>query len=80
MMTEQSNVTQQAISDRLGIRNIEKFGKWLLHKLKEWEMDKKETICKIMLLHHERKVFFYRVITDNENWYILRILNPRSHG
>lgn len=76
MMAEQLNVTRQAISDRLrAMGKIQKVGKWVPHELNERQMEKRKTVCEMLLLRHERKGFLHRVVTGDEKWIYFQ--NPK---
>lgn len=76
MMAEQLNVTRQAISDRLrAMGKIQKIGKWVPHELNERQMEKRKTVCEMLLLRHERKAFLHRVVTGDEKWIYFQ--NPK---
>ena len=76
MMAEQLNVTRQAISDRLrAMGKIQKVGKWVPHELNERQMEKRKTVCEMLLLRHERKGFLHRVVTGDEK--LIYFQNPK---
>ena len=60
--------------------NIRKCGKWVPNELTERQMENRKTICEILLARQKRKSFLHRIVTGNENGFILRILNRENHG
>ena len=66
-MAEKLNVGRQTISDRLhAIGKIQKAGKWIPHHLNDRQMEKRKTVCEVLLSRHERKSFLHRIVTGNE--------------
>jgi [histone H3]-lysine36 N-dimethyltransferase SETMAR len=63
------NVTQQCISPRLNkIGVVLKQGIWLPHDLKERDIERRKTICEMLLMRHKRKSFLHRIVTGDEKW------------
>lgn len=68
-LAEKLNVGRQTISDRLhAMGKIQKAGKWVPHQLNERQMEKRKTMCELLLLRFERKSFLHRVVTGDEKW------------
>lgn len=63
------NVTQQCISKRLHkLGMIRKQCTWVPYELKERDIERRKTICEILLQRYERKGFLHRVVTGDEKW------------
>ena len=78
-MAEKLNVGRQTISDRLhAMGKIQKAGKWIPHHLNDRQMEKRKTVCEVLLSRHERKSFLHRIVTGNEKWIYFE--NAKSNG
>lgn len=70
------NVTQQCISRRLeALGMIRKVGIWVPHELSERCIERRITICDVLLQRQKRKSFLHRIITGDEKW--IRYDNPK---
>lgn len=68
-LAKQLNVSQHAICDYLNkMGKIQVEGKWIPHELNERMMEKRKTICEILLRRQQRKSFLHRIITGDEKW------------
>ena len=68
-MAEKLNVGRQTISDRLhAMGKIQKAGKWIPHHLNDRQMEKRKTVCVVLLSRHGRKSFLHRIVTGDEKW------------
>jgi len=47
---------------------IHKEGKWVPYQLKKRDIERRKTICEILLQRHKKKQFLYRIITGDEKW------------
>lgn len=76
MLAEQLNVTQQCISQRIhALGLVQKLGNWVPHELKERDIERRKTICELLLQRQQRKGFLHRIITGDEKW--IRYDNPK---
>ena len=65
-LTEALNVTQKCISKRLHrIGMVQKKGNWMPHDLTEREIERRKTICEILLKRYKRKSILHRIATDD---------------
>ena len=63
------NVTQQCISQRLHkMGMVQKQGIWLPHELKERDIERRKTMCEMLLQRQKRKSFLHRIVTGDEKW------------
>jgi [histone H3]-lysine36 N-dimethyltransferase SETMAR len=70
------NTSQQCISKRLEkLGMIRKQCTWIPYELKERDMERRKTICEMLLQRHERKGFLHRVVTGDEKW--IHYENPK---
>ena len=61
------NVTQKCISKRIEVLEmIRKLGNWVPHELTERSIERRKTICDVLLQRHKRKSFLHRIITGDE--------------
>lgn len=68
-LAEALEVTQAAISQRLkAMGKIQKAGKWVPYQLKERDIERRKTICEILLARQKRKGFLHRIVTGDEKW------------
>lgn len=75
-LSEQLNVTHQCVSQRLhALGLVQKLGNWLPHELKERDIERRKTICELLLQRQQRKDFLHRIITGDEKW--IRYDNPK---
>ena len=75
-MAERLNVVQQTISGRLhAMGKIQKAGKWVPHHLSDRQMEKRKTVCEVLLSRLERKSFLHRIVTRDEKWIFFE--NPK---
>lgn len=69
MMVEMLGVARQTISYRLrAMGKVQKLGKWVPHDLNNRQMEKKKTVCELLLVRYERKSFLHRIVTGDEKW------------
>lgn len=62
-LAEALHVSQETISRRLrAMGKINKLGKWVPHNLNERQMENRKVTCEMLLQHHERKLFLYRIV------------------
>ncbi len=47
---------------------VQKLGNWVPHKLKERDMERRKTMCELLLQRQQRKGFLHRIITGDEKW------------
>ncbi|EFN78922.1 Histone-lysine N-methyltransferase SETMAR, partial [Harpegnathos saltator] len=58
------NCAQSVISDRLkALGKVNKEGKWVPYELKPRDIERRKTICEILLTRQQRKEFLHRIIT-----------------
>ena len=68
-MTERSNVGRRTVCDYLhAMGKIQKAGKWVPHQLNDRKMEKRKTVCEVLLSRYERKIFLYRIVTGDGKW------------
>lgn len=71
------SVTQQCISKRLrNLGMIRKQCTWVPYELKIRDMERRKTICEMLLQRYERKGFLHRVVTGDEKW--IHYENPKQ--
>ena len=59
--------TQQAISHRLkSLGMIQKQGNWVPYELKPRNVERRFSICEMLLVRHKRKGFLHRIVTGDE--------------
>ncbi|EGI67903.1 Mariner Mos1 transposase [Acromyrmex echinatior] len=69
--------TQQAISHRLkSLRMIQKQGNCVPCELKPRNVERRFSICEMLLVKHKRKGFLHRIVTDDEKW--IHYDNPKK--
>ena len=62
-------VDQGTISRRLhAIEKIQKEGKCVPYELKERDIERRKTTCKILFDRFKRKSFLHRIVTGDEKW------------
>jgi len=59
------------------IRMVQKHGICLSHELTERDIEKRKTICELLLQRLKRKKFLHRIVTGDEKW---TIRNDQKHG
>lgn len=47
---------------------VQKKGTWVPHDLQEKHMERRKTICELLLQRETRKHFLYRIVTGDEKW------------
>lgn len=68
-IAEALNCSQSVISDHLkALGKVYKEGKWVPYELKPRDIEKRKTICEILLGRQQRKGFLHRIITGDEKW------------
>lgn len=68
-LAELLNVHRSTISVRLAaMGKIYKEGRWLSYELKERDIERRKTICEILLQKQKRKGFLHRILTGDEKW------------
>jgi len=79
-LTETLNVTQQYISKRLHrIGMVQKKVNWLPHDLTERAMERRKTMCEILIKGGKGKVFFIVSSLVTKSGFIMTILNAKKH-
>lgn len=62
-------VEQTTISKRLkAMGMIQKMSHWVPHELKERDIERRKTVCELLLQRQKRKGFLHRIITGDEKW------------
>ena len=70
------NNIEIAVKKRLhNLGLVQKAGSWLPHELSERQLEKRKTICELLLKRCERKSFFHRIVTGDEKWFYYE--NPK---
>lgn len=68
-LADQLGITQQEVSIRLrAMGKIQKYGKWVPHKLTEAQKNRRIDICHSFLVQHQRKSFLWKIVTGDEKW------------
>lgn len=68
-LSELLGVDQTTISKRLkSMGMIQKMSHWLPHELKERDIERRKTICEILVDRQKRKGFLHRIVTGDEKW------------
>lgn len=63
------DVVPSTVSRRLhAMGMVQKQGTWVPHKLKERDIERRKTMCELLLQRETRKSFLYRIITGDEKW------------
>lgn len=63
------NVTQPCVSQRLhALGMIKKDRNWVPYALKERDIERRKTMCELLLERQKRKGFLHRIITSDEKW------------
>jgi histone-lysine N-methyltransferase SETMAR len=63
------NVDRSTVAKRLqAMGMIRKVGSWVPHELKERDVERRKTICEILLERQKRKGFLHRIVTGDEKW------------
>ena len=76
LLAEQLGVSQVAISMRLyAMGEVQKIGKWVLHELKDRQMERRQNTYQILLARQKRKSFLHRIVTGDEKWIYFQ--NPK---
>ena len=69
--------TQQAISHRLkSLGMIQKQGNWVSYELKPRNVERRFSICEMLLVRHKRKGFLHRIVNGDEKW--IHYDNPKK--
>jgi len=64
------NVDRSTVGKRLHkIGMVQKLGNWVPHELKERDIERRKTMCELLLERHKRKGFLHRIITGDEKWF-----------
>lgn len=62
-------VTQACVSQRLqAMGMVQKQGNWVPHDLRERDVERRNTMCELLLARHKRKSFLHRIVTGDEKW------------
>ena len=62
-------VTQRAISHRLkSLQMIQEQGNWVPYELTPRNVERRFSICEMLLPWHKRKDFMYRIVTGDGKW------------
>ncbi|CAK9820084.1 Mariner Mos1 transposase [Anthophora quadrimaculata] len=74
-IAEALNCSQSVISDHLrALGKVYKEGKWVPYELKPRDIEKRKTICEILLGRQQRTGFLHRIIIGDKKWiYWVRI-------
>ncbi|EGI67224.1 Mariner Mos1 transposase [Acromyrmex echinatior] len=60
---------QQAMSHCLkSLEMSQKQGNWVPHELKPRNVERRFSICEMLLVRHKRKGFLHHIVTDDEKW------------
>ena len=63
------NVDRSTFAKRLrAIGMVQKASNWVPHELKDRDIERRKTICEMLLQRQERKGFLHRIITGDEKW------------
>jgi len=63
------NVDRSTVAKRLrAIGMVQKASNWVPHELKDRDIERRKTICEMLLQRQERKSFLHRIITGDEKW------------
>ena len=61
------NVDRSTVTKRLrAIGMVQKASNWVPHELKDRDIERRKTICEMLLQRQERKGFLHRIITGDE--------------
>lgn len=76
-IAETLNVDESTVSKRLKLMGIiQKQGRiWLPYELNPRNIERRFTVCEMLLQRHRRKSFLHRIVTGTEKW--LRCDNPK---
>jgi histone-lysine N-methyltransferase SETMAR len=62
-------VDRSTVSKRLkAMGMVQKVSNWVPHELKERDIERRKTICEILVQRQERKGFLHRIVTGDEKW------------
>ena len=62
-------VEQSTVSRRLkAMGMIQKMSHWVPHELKDRDVERRKTICELLLERQKRKGFLHRIVTGDEKW------------
>lgn len=68
-LSESLNVDESTISKRLkAIGFIHKQDYWVPHVLKDRDVERRLTMCELLLQRQNRKPFLHRIVTGDEKW------------
>jgi histone-lysine N-methyltransferase SETMAR len=68
-LAEQLNVDRSTVGKRLhALGLVRKLGNWIPHELKERDIERRKTICELLLQRQQRKGFLHRIVTGDEKW------------
>lgn len=72
-LAQSLNVDRSTVAKRLkALGMVQKISHWVPHELKDQDIERRKTICEMLLQRLERKGFLHRIITGDEKWiYIL---------
>lgn len=75
-LADQLGVNQSTISDRLkAMGKIQKMSKWVPYELSPRDIERRKTMCEILLERQERKSFLHQIVTGDEKW--IYFSNPK---
>ena len=78
-LAEALNCAQSVISDCLkAVGKVYKEGKWVPYELKLRDIERRKTICEILLARQQRKGFLHRIVTGDEKWFYFDNLKRRK--
>lgn len=73
---ESLQVDRSTVGKRLhAIGMVQKLGNWVPHELKDRDIERRKTMCELLLQRQKRKCFLHRIITGDEKW--IRYDNPK---
>ncbi|EGI57517.1 Mariner Mos1 transposase, partial [Acromyrmex echinatior] len=74
-------VTQQAMSKRLKVMGIiQKQGNWVPYELKPRDVEQRLFACEQLLERQRRKGFLHRIVTGDEQFFIMITPSAENHG
>jgi len=80
-LAETLNVTQAAVSYRLkAVGKIQKKEKWMPYQLKERDIERRKTICEILLQRHKKSNFCIELLLAMKSGFISTISSSKNHG
>lgn len=66
---ESLQVDRSTVGKRLhAIGMVQKLGNWVPYELKDRDIERRKTMCELLLQRQKRKSFLHRIITGDEKW------------